>query len=110
MTLLPPVCIAEKCEVQDGATVGSRTSLGKSCFVGEGATVEGSILFEGAQAGERAVVRDSIVGPGAVVRSDCDVLSLSVLGAGCVVGESNVLDRGARVNPRVRLQRVVLAY
>jgi mannose-1-phosphate guanylyltransferase len=37
------------------------------------------------------------VGEGAIVRG------VSVLGAGCVVGEGNVLDQGIRVNPGVIL-------
>src|SRR5215212_7615401 len=44
-TLLPPISIAEGCEVGAGATVGGRTSLGKGCLIEEGAMVEGSVLF-----------------------------------------------------------------
>src|SRR5215204_3680960 len=43
VTLLPPVFIAEGCEVAAGATIGGRTALGKRCIVGEGAVVEGSV-------------------------------------------------------------------
>ena len=110
VTLLPPVSVAEGCAVGAGATVGGRTSLGRGCSIGEGAQVEGSILLEGARVGEGTVVRNSIIGPGAVVHDDCIVRGCSVLGAECVVEEGNVLDHGARVNPRTRLQREVLAF
>jgi mannose-1-phosphate guanylyltransferase len=110
VSLLPPVSIAERCEIEAGATIGGRTSLGEGCFVGEGAMVEGSILFEGAQVGEGTIVRNSIVGPGAVVDRNCVVRGLSVLGAGCFVEEGNVLDCGARINSGSRLPRGVMAF
>lgn len=110
VTLLPPVFIAEGCEVGAGATVGGRTSLGRECFIGEEAQVEGSILFDGVRVGEGTVIRNSIVGPGAIIHDDCIVRGLSVLGAGCVVEEGNVLDQVARVNPGARLQKEVLSF
>lgn len=110
VSLLPPVSVAEKCEIGSGATIGGRTSLGKGCFVAEGAIVEGSILLEGAQVGEGTIVRNSIVGPGAAIHRDCVVRGVSMLGAECVVEEKNVLDRGARINSQVRLPRGILNF
>ncbi|MDF2702134.1 MAG: Nucleotidyl transferase, partial [Rubrobacteraceae bacterium] len=101
--LLPPVSVAAECEIEAGATIGGRSSLGQGCRVGEGAVVEGSILLEGAEIEAGAVVRGSIIGKGARVGQDVIVRGLSVLGAGCVVGEGNILDQGIRVNPGVVL-------
>jgi mannose-1-phosphate guanylyltransferase len=97
VSLLPPVSIGGGCGIEAGATIGGRTSLGEGCFVGEGAMVEGSILFGGARVGEATIVRNSVVGP-------------SVLGAGCVVEEDNVLDCGARVNSGTRLPRGAMTF
>ena len=110
VALLPPVCVAGACEVEGGATIGSRTSLGEGCLIEGGAMVEGSILFEGVRVGEGAVIRNAIVGPGATVGKGSIVRGLSVLGAGCVVEEGNVLDQGARVNSGVRLPKGVLSF
>lgn len=99
--LLPPVSVAEGCEIESHATIGGRSSLARGCRVGEGAVVEGSILLEGAEVEAGAVVRGSIIGRGARVGENAIVRGLSVLGAGCVVGEGNVLDQGIRVNPGV---------
>ena len=99
--LLPPVSVAEGCEISPLATVGGRSSLGRGCRVGERAVVEGSILLDGAEVEAGAVVRGSIIGPRARVGNNAIVRGLSVLGAGCVVGEGNVLDQGIRVNPGV---------
>jgi mannose-1-phosphate guanylyltransferase len=110
VSLLPPVCIAEDCAIEAGATIGGRTSLGKGCYVREGALVEGSILFEGAWIDDGVVVRNSIVGPEAEVHRDCIIRGFSVLGSGCVVGEGNVLDHGARVNSRVHLPEGAMKF
>ena len=101
--VLPPVSVAAECVLEHGATVGGRSSLGRECRIGEGAVVEGSILFDGAEIEADAVVRGSIIGPGARVEQEAIVRGLSVLGARCVIGEGNVLDQGIRINPGVIL-------
>jgi mannose-1-phosphate guanylyltransferase len=101
--LLPPVSVAPGCEIGDLATIGGRSALGRGCRVGEGAVVEGSVLLDGAEVEAGAVVRGSIIGKRARVGQDAIVRGLSVLGAGCVVAEGNVLDQGIRINPGVVL-------
>jgi len=110
VSLLPPVSIGGRCEIGAGATIGGRSSLGEGCFVAEGAIVEGSILFDGVQVGEGTIIRNSIVGPGAIVHPNCVVRGLSVLGAGCIVEEGNLLDCGVRINSGTRLPREVVTF
>jgi len=110
VSLLPPVSVAKGCEIEAGTTIGGRSSLGEGCLVREGAIVEGSILFEGAQVGEGTIIRNSIVGPRAIIHRDCVIRGLSVLGAGCVVEEGNVLDRGARINSGTHLPKGVMSF
>jgi ADP-glucose pyrophosphorylase len=59
--------------------------------------VKESVLFEGVQVEEGAIVHNSIVGPGAVIRKNAIVGDFSVLGAGCVIGEDEVV-----LNQKVR--------
>lgn len=108
--LLPPVSIADGCEIEAGATIGGHSSLGEGCFVGEDAIVEGSILFDGVRVEEGTIVRNSIVGPGTTIHRGCVVRGQSVLGAGCIVEEGNVLDHGARISPGARLSRGVMSF
>ena len=108
--VLPPVSVAADCVLKCGATVGGRSSLGRGCRIGEGAVVEGSILFDGAEVEPGAVVRGSIIGPGARVGEDAIVRGLSVLGARCVIGEGNVLDQGVRINPGVVLSPQSMSF
>lgn len=102
--LLPPLSVGPDCIFEGGATIGGRTSLGRGCRVGRGATVEGSVVLDGAEIEAGAVVRGSIIGPAARVGQDAIVRGLTVLGAEAVIGEGNVLDQGMRVNPGVVLQ------
>jgi mannose-1-phosphate guanylyltransferase len=108
--VLPPVSVSTGCILEDGATIGGRSSLGRDCRIGEGAVVEGSILFDGAEVEAEAVVRGSIIGPRARVGQEAIVRGLSVLGAGCVVGEGNVLDQGIRINPGVILPPYSMSF
>src|SRR5918997_4005318 len=101
--LLPPVAVAPGCTIEDLATIGGRSALGRGCRIGEGAVVDGSILLDGAEIEAGAVVRGSIIGKEARVGQNVIVRGLSVLGARCVVGEGNVLDQGIRINPGVVL-------
>jgi mannose-1-phosphate guanylyltransferase len=110
VTMLPPISIAEGCELDAGAAIGGRTALGKDCAVGEGAVVEGSILFDGALVEDGAVVRNSIVGPGAVISEGSIVRGHSVIGAGAVVASGNVLEQGARVAPGVHLPPGAISF
>src|SRR5918998_5450536 len=101
--LLPPLSVAGGCELDSLATIGGRSSLGQGCRVERGAVVEGSIMLDGAQIEAGAVVRGSIIGRDARVGEGAIVRGLSVLGAGCTVGEGNVLDQGIRISPGVVL-------
>jgi mannose-1-phosphate guanylyltransferase len=108
--VLPPISVSAGCVLGNGATVGGRSSLGRDCRIGEGAVVEGSILFDGAEVEAEAVVRGSIIGPRARVGQEAIVRGLSVLGAGCVIGEGNVLDQGVRINPGVVLPPYSMSF
>lgn len=101
--LLPPLSVGPECAFEAGATIGGRTSLGRGCRVGTGATVEASVVLDGAEIEAGAVVRGSIIGPKARVGQDAIVRGLTALGAGAVIGEGNVLDQGLKVNPGVVL-------
>ena len=76
--------IAPTADVEHGATIGVRSTIGAEARVAASATVEDSVLHPGAAIGAEAVVRSSIVGPGAKVGAKANVTG-SVLGAGAIV-------------------------
>jgi mannose-1-phosphate guanylyltransferase len=63
------------------------------------ASVEGSIVLDGATIGERCRLEESIVGRATVLGPDCHVAECSVLGDNIVSGGENDFRRGIRVWP-----------
>jgi mannose-1-phosphate guanylyltransferase len=96
----PPVVggswIHDDAEVDPDSTVIA-SSVDRGCRVGEGASIESSVLMPGASVEPGARVEGSILGPGAIVRSG------AVLAATCVVGADEVVDADARLSGDVRL-------
>src|SRR5205085_12308045 len=82
--------IAPTADVEHGATLGSRSTVGAEARVAAGATVEDSVLHPGAAVGAGAVVRASIVGPGAKVGAEANV-TRCVLGAGAIVPDGTTI-------------------
>lgn len=78
--------IAPTADVEPGAALGVRSTVGAEARVAAGATVEDSVLHPGAAVGAGASVRGSIVGPGAKVGAQANVTGC-VLGAGATVPE-----------------------
>ena len=82
--------VASTADIETGATVGARCSIGAEARVSPGATVEDSVIHPGASVGAGAIVRATIVGPGAHVGTNSRVTG-SVLGAGARVGDGLVV-------------------
>lgn len=86
----------------DGAVVGGGTTIGRDVRVGDHATIEGSIVFDGAQIAAGARIVDSVIGQGAVIGAG-SVVSQAVIGDGAVVGAGCELLSGLRVWPGVEI-------
>jgi len=84
-----------------GAVSGG-TTVGREAVIGEGATVEGSVLFDGAVVADGARVVGSVVGRGAYVGPGTS-LTGTIVGDGARIGARNELTDGARVWPDVTL-------
>ena len=101
--VIPPALIERGAKVAAGAHVGSLVVLGEDVSVGAGATVERSVILQGARIGERCTVRDCIIAGGASIGEETTVAGGSVVGEGVVIGAHNVIDHGARIFPSVAL-------
>jgi mannose-1-phosphate guanylyltransferase len=82
--------IAATADIEPGAILGRRSSVGAEARVGPGATVEDSVIHPGASIGANATVRMTIVGPGGHVGENAQVTG-SVLGAGARVADGLVV-------------------
>lgn len=85
-------------EVAASATVDGGTVVGRDSRIANDAVVSGSVLFDGAQIGERSQIVDSVIGKGARVGNDVRLESV-VIADGATVGNTNELLAGARIFP-----------
>ncbi len=94
--LLPGAAVAAGAAITGGSTVG------RDAAVEDGATVEASVLFDGAKIGAGARISRSVIGAGATVGAGT-VISDAVIGDGAFVGAGCELLSGVRVWPGVTL-------
>ena len=101
--IVPPALVDRGCTIAAGAHVGSLVVLGEGVTVGEGASIERSVVLNGAEIGRDCVLRDCIVAAGVRIGEGSTVSGGAVLGEGVTVGARNVLTRGVRVFPQTDL-------
>ena len=101
--VIPPALIERGVSVAAGAHVGSLVVLGEDVSIGEGTTVERSVVLAGTQIGPRCELRDCIVAAGCRVGAGTRITGGAVLGEGVSVGAENLITRGARIFPGVEL-------
>jgi mannose-1-phosphate guanylyltransferase len=94
--------VLDGARVDPGARVFGGSTVGRGARVGAGARVEGSMLFDGAEVGENAIVENSVIGAGARVEAGA-VVTDAVIGDRAVVGEQCELRGGIRIWPDVVL-------
>ena len=96
---VPPAVVGAGAMIAAGAHVGSLAVIGDDVAVGAGSIVERAVVLHGARIGEHCVLRDCIVGPGAVVGDRTQIIGGAMLGAGVMIGADNVVAHGARLFP-----------
>jgi mannose-1-phosphate guanylyltransferase len=108
--IVPPALVDRGCAIAAGAHVGSLVVLGEGVSVGEGTTIERSVVLNGAEIGAECVLRDCIVAAGVRVGKGSEISGGAVLGEGVTVGEGNVLTRGVRVFPQTDLPEGAITF
>jgi len=108
--IVPPALVDRGCTIAAGAHVGSLVVLGEGVSVGEGSTVERSVVLNGAQIGAGCGLRDCIVAAGVRIGDGSEISGGAVLGEGVTVGERNVLSRGVRVFPQTDLPEGAITF
>jgi mannose-1-phosphate guanylyltransferase len=91
------------------AVVTGGTTVGRCCVIAAGATVDGSVVFDGANIGEGATVRRSVVGRDAVIGAGTVIVD-AVIGDRARIGAGNELMHGARVWPDAVLRNHSLRF
>ena len=101
--IVPAALVEAGCRIADGARIGGRAVLERGVVVGEGTTIEGSVVMEGTEIGAHCTLRGCIVAGGVRIGDHCVIDGMSVLGAGVTLGADNVVSNGARLFPGVTL-------
>src|SRR5690606_28911326 len=83
--------------VEAGASVGPGVVLGRKCRVGEGAQVEGSIIWEESRIGKHAVVNGAVVGRRSLVGPYAKVMEGAAVGDEAHIYAKAVVQAGGRV-------------
>jgi mannose-1-phosphate guanylyltransferase len=107
---IPPVLVETGCSVARGARVGSLAVLAPDVSVGEGTTVERSVVLDGAWIGAGCILRDCVIGPGARIGDRSKVLGGSIVGEGVIIGADNVIAHGARLFPGMEVPDGGIAF
>jgi mannose-1-phosphate guanylyltransferase len=107
---IPPALVGAGCSVAHGAHVGSLAVLGDDVSVGEGTTVERSVVLDGASIGAGCLLRDCVIGPGARIGDRSQILGGSIVGEGVSIGADNVLAHGARLFPGMEVPDGGIAF
>ena len=101
--VVPPAVLGRRVRVDAGAHVGSLVVLGDDVTVGEGATIERSVVMQGTDIGPGCVLNGCVVAAGSRIGAGTHVTGGAVLGEGVTLGDDNVLTNGARIFPGVTL-------
>jgi mannose-1-phosphate guanylyltransferase len=90
--LVAPVVLGADVTVQTGARVGPLAVIGERCRIGEGARVEGAVLWEHVEVGARSILRDCVVGAGVHIGADAEIGPGVVLESGAVIPDHTRLS------------------
>jgi mannose-1-phosphate guanylyltransferase len=109
-TIHAPAVIGPGCTIAADASVTGRSVLGAAVTIGEGASVDGSVVLDGATIGAFTRVTRSIVGPGAWIGDHCRIEQTAMVGQGARLGSGNTLTAGVRIFPDVDLPDGAIAF
>lgn len=108
-TIHPTAEIEGEVVIGEGCTIGSRarikgpTVIGEGCKILEQATIKGSILWRNVRVGQRAVLKDCIIGDNSIIGDDILIPQGSVVGDNVVVKKGSNLEPGARIWPDIEI-------
>lgn len=101
--------VMEGADVSGDAVVDGGSAIGRRAMVGAGASVTGSVLFDGAEVCERAVVVDSVIGRESRIGPGVQLDGV-VVGDGVRIAPGNELAQGARVFPGTHLADTAIRF
>ena len=105
-----PVLLGPDCSIGPGACLLGPMVLGRGSSVERGCTLEGSILWDGAQIGEGAFLEGCVLGSNVRVAGGVKIGQGCVLADDVVVGAGNRLEHGMAVWPGTTLSSNSISF
>lgn len=100
-SLSGPVVVGEQTQLSERVSVRGPSVLGRSCRIGPGSSIGGSILWNNVATGEGVVIENSIIGRAVRVARNVSIVD-------SVVADDSVIDvpllRGAEIGPGTMLR------
>lgn len=109
-TLIPPVYISEKSQIEKGAIIGPSTVISKNTLIACDSRISNSILCENTFVSNDCLIDDSICGMNCSVKRGAAVLSECVLGYDSVVGDDMFIESGDIVFPETKINNINPLY
>lgn len=98
--IVEPVHLDAGTSIDPTATVGPNAVLGRGCWVGAGAVVRESVLWDDVRIGPQALVEESILASGVRIGAGAKVGAGSVIGHGYAVADGLEVPPGSKLSDR----------
>ncbi len=93
-----PVLIGEGCTIAEDTKIKGPTVLGARCRVDKGAVIEGAVLWDEAQVGEKATLKNCVIG------SCCHIQERCHIPADCILGDNVRVESGVKIGNAARIE------
>lgn len=93
------VVIGEGCTIGPEVHIKGPSVIGEGCVIFDKAKIDGAILWRNVRVGQRAVLKDCIIGDNTVIGDDCLIPRGVVIGGNICINEGSCLEPDARIGP-----------
>ena len=101
--IVGPVMIGDDCLIRRNSRLGAYSVIGSGVRIGEDARVAGSLIYEETQIGRSSYLDHCVVAEKCKIDSDVKIDEMSIVGAGCEIGNAVRLCKGSRIWPKIRI-------
>ncbi|MFC2017847.1 sugar phosphate nucleotidyltransferase [Chloroflexota bacterium] len=97
------VVIGEGCTIGPEVHIKGPSVIGEGCIIFDQANIEGSILWSNVRIGQRAVLKDCIIGDNSVIGDDTIIPQGVVIGGNILINEGSRLEPDAKIGPETEI-------
>ena len=103
-TIAPPVYIGAGVSIGPGAVIERGTVIDDGCTIGEGAKLKGAVLLQDCYVGDHASVCGSLLCKSASVKKGASLFEGATIGSNAVVGTDATVNAGVRIWPTKQIE------